>query len=339
MTLSDRILLLSSLGNRILSQINKDGLKSVLIAAKNKNGWFTEDNSLLSLKNIANEFLNQNALERFTNAYAIEDDIISKKVGIVAAGNIPMVSFHDILCVFLSGNIAFIKRSSTDDVFITYLINQLGELNEEAKAYFQFAERLNAAEAIIATGSDNSARYFNYYFGNKPNIIRKNRTSVAVLTGNESKIELADLGNDIFRYFGLGCRNVSKLLVPKGYDFVPFFEAIEYWNTILIHHKYNNNYDYNKSIYLINLNEHLDNGFLLLKSDENLVSPLGVLFYQEFESAEFLKEYITTNEEKIQCVVGSSGLSFTTIPFGTSQEPSLADFADGVDTMAFLVGL
>jgi hypothetical protein len=255
------------------------------------------------------------------------------------AGNIPAVGFHDLLCVVLSGNIALLKLSSSDNASMLFLINKLYEFDPELKNIIIIAQRLNDADALIATGSDNTAKHFEYYFATKPRIIRRNRTSVAVLNGNESRAELANLGNDIFQYFGLGCRNVSKFYVPVAYTFDKFYESIEYWSTIQLHHKYNNNYDYNKSIYLVNRIPHLDNGFLLLKEDDALVSPISVCFYETYESDSHLAQLLSENAEKIQCTVSSDARFLNSFRFGEAQVPKLEDFADGIDTMEFLMNL
>jgi hypothetical protein len=241
--------------------------------------------------------------------------------------------------VVLSGNIALLKLSSNDTASMSFLINKLYEIDPKLKNIIIIAERLNDADALITTGSDNTAKHFEYYFASKPRIIRRNRTSVAILNGNESRAELADLGNDIFQYFGLGCRNVSKFYVPIGYTFDKFYESIEYWSTIQLHHKYNNNYDYNKSIYLVNRIPHLDNGFLLLKEDDALVSPISVCFYETYESDAHLEQLLAENAEKIQCLVSSNTRFLNSFRFGEAQVPKLEDFADGIDTMEFLINL
>jgi hypothetical protein len=332
------IITFSSLGSYLLDISNEDEIKSLTMAARNENAWFTEDNVRLALENIAKNYLNQVALENFVSQYSanLTSDDSPKKVGVVMAGNIPAVGFHDLLCVVLSGNIALLKLSSSDSVIMRFLINKLYEFEPSLKNFIKIIDRLNDAEALIATGSDNTAKHFDYYFASKPRIIRKNRTSVAILDGSESRSELANLGNDIFQYFGLGCRNVSKFYVPKGYVFDTFFESIDYWSTINLHHKYNNNYDYNKSIYLVNRVNHLDNGFLLLKEDNALISPISVCFYEIYENETHLKALIAENAEKIQCIVSKAGNFENSFNFGEAQTPQLTDFADGVDTMAFL---
>jgi hypothetical protein len=339
MQIEGKILTFIKLGKYILDPKNEDELQRWFSQARNANGWFTEDNCRLSLISIAKSFLDADKLTAFVRQYSLQDALLSKKVGIIAAGNIPLVGFHDILSTVLGGHIALVKLSREDTPLMLNLIHTLYELNPDFKNYILIADRLNDAQAFIGTGSDNSSRYFEFYFKEKPSIIRKNRTSIAILNGSESGTDLRNLGNDIFRYFGLGCRNVSKLYVPKGYTFDFFYESIAYWNIIQLHHKYNNNYDYNKSIYLVNRVEHLDNGFLLLKQDEALVSPLSVLFFEYYQDLATLNQTLETNSEKIQCIVSNDTFGSTSQAFGQSQQPALDDFADGIDTMNFLKDL
>jgi hypothetical protein len=285
------------------------------------------------------QVLTETALTDWLSKYPVKKQ--SKRIGLILAGNIPLVGFHDILCVLVSGNFAMIKTSSQDSRLIKYILNQLVKLEQDFGKQFSFVERLENFDAIIATGSNNSSRYFDYYFGKVPNLIRKNRNSIALLTGSETTNQLHALGHDIFDYFGLGCRNVSKLLVPHDYNFVPFFEAIESFNPIANHHKYRNNYDYNKSIYLVNGDKHLDNGFLLVKEDERIASPLAVLYYQSYDTIDDAVNYLLTQQENIQCVVDGSrwDLKNQQVDFGKTQQPGLSDYADGVDTMEFLINL
>lgn len=344
MQLKEQIFTFSQLGDFLLDNSNDEQIKSIANATRNENAWFTEDNVRLSLENISKAFLNSQLLEQFIGKHLPNEGKTPKKVGVVMAGNIPMVGFHDLLCVVLSGNIALLKLSSSDSVLMKFMINKLFELNPDFRNFIQIADRLNDADALIATGSDNTAKHFEYYFAKKPHIIRKNRSSIAILRGDETRTDLGNLGNDIFQYFGLGCRNVSKLYVPQGYTFDKFYEAIEYWNTICLHHKYNNNYDYNKSIYLVNGVKHLDNGFLLLKesdsrTDDALVSPISVCFWESYKDEAHLKELIESKQEKIQCIVAKDGFYPNSYSFGEAQMPKLDDFADGVDTMAFLKGI
>jgi hypothetical protein len=330
MTLEKRIITFCELGNYINQ--NPDKIKDWAYRAAQANNWFSVDNVLHSLENISKTMLNEQKLRQFVQKYDLTDALKDKKIGVVMAGNIPAVGFHDALCILLAGYQLLAKPSTQDIVLIKELLNKLVEINPDFESQIIFADKLNEADAYIATGGDNTGRYFEAYFAKKPHIIRKNRTSVAVLTGTESRIELSDLGNDIFQYFGLGCRNVSKLFVPKGYKFDTFYESIEHWNTILMHNKYNNNYDYNKSIYLVNREIFLDNGFLMLKPSKDLVSPISVIFHEEYEDEHDLNDKL--NQVKIQCIVGKNY-----IPFGQAQCPSLSDFADGVDTMEWLSAL
>lgn len=264
-----------------------------------------------------------------------------KKVGLILAGNIPLVGFHDVLSVLITGNFALIKASSQDARLIKYVLEMLSVIDPAFAERYEFTERLENFDAVIATGSNNTSRYFEYYFGKLPHIIRKNRSSVAVLTGAETTEQLFRLGHDIFDYFGLGCRNVSKLLVPKGYNFNLFFESIEAYNDIINHHKYNNNYFYSKSIYLVNSDKHLDNNFLLLKEDSRMASPLAVMYFEYYDDLTKVEAKLNDDAEQIQCVVSTAPLDIKSqvVGFGQSQQPKLWDYADGVDTMAFLTGL
>ena len=333
------IITFSKLGDFITQNLDTDILRSLFSATRNENGWFTEDNVKLAIENIARIYLNKSTLEKFAIKYTIGENQNPQKIGIVMAGNIPAVGFHDLLCVVLSGNIALLKLSSGDTATMMFLINKLYEFDPELKNIIKITQRLNDADALIATGSDNTAKHFDYYFSTKPRIIRRNRTSVAVLNGNETRAELANLGNDIFQYFGLGCRNISKIYIPVAYTFDKFYESIEYWSTIQLHHKYNNNYDYNKSIYLVNRVSHFDNGFLLLKEDEALVSPISVCFYETYQNQAHLNQLLSESSEKIQCIVSSEENIQNSFKLGEAQIPRLDDFADGVDTMAFLMSI
>ena len=310
-------------------------LSALIGSAHQYNAWFTPQSAQMALSAIAG-MLNKKDLEKWLENESGNAEIKMRSIGLILAGNIPIVGFHDILCVLASGHKALIKLSSQDQKFIPYILNKLLEIEPDFGLQISYIDRLKDFDAVIATGSNNTSRYFDYYFSKVPHIIRKNRNSVAILNGEESKEELKALGHDIFDYFGLGCRNVSKLYVPKGYDFRKFFESIEEFKSIADHHKYNNNYDYNKSIFLVNQDKHLDNGFLLLKEDSRFVSPLAVLYYEEYQNIEELGSVLLKNEYLIQCIVSNSKLPLSTVPFGQSQCPSLFDYADGVDTMKFL---
>lgn len=339
MKLEERIVLFSELGNYILGHMASDEMQEVWTAAKSRNPWFTTDNIRRAFTAVAGNFLNAGKLESLVARYDrsfFEPETI-QKVGIVAAGNIPLVGIQDLIHVVLSGHAAYYKPSAQDEVLTLFLIRKMREINPAIADSLVPADKLTGLDAYIATGSGNTSRYFEYYFGTKPNIIRKNRVSVAVLLGTEAHTQLSDLGNDIFEYFGLGCRNVSKLYVPEGYDFTGFFEAIEYWNGITLHSKYVNNYDYNKSIFLVNGDKHLDNGFLLLKESRELHSPISTVFYEEYFSADRVFDELRAQQEHIQCIVSGGGEG--TVPFGCSQSPELWDYADGVDTIRFLAEL
>jgi len=332
LTSKQRIMAFVQLG-RILQ--NPDEQLSLLIrSAKQYNAWFTPQSTAMAIEAIA-EMLNEPDLEEWVDANADEPNKMNA-VGLILAGNIPLVGFHDILCVLASGNKALIKLSSQDKQLIPYILKKLTEIEPRFSEQFEFIERLKDFDAVIATGSNNTSRYFEYYFSKVPHIIRKNRNSIAVLNGNENRDELRALGHDIFDYYGLGCRNVSKFYVPKGYNFNTFFESIEDFKSVADHHKYNNNYDYNKSIFLVNMDKHLDNGFLLLKEDKRMASPLAVVYYEEYESVEQVEKELLENEEGIQCIISSSDLCVNVLPFGQSQRPGLWDYADGVDNMEFL---
>lgn len=310
-----------------------DILGNAIYAAENSNAWFTTENIKKSLSSFA-EMLNEADVDEWFKTISFSSS--PKKIGLILAGNIPMVGFHDVLSVIATGNIALIKLSSSDDKLIKAVIAELINIEPAMADKIEYVERLKDFDAVIATGSNNSSRYFDYYFGKVPNIIRKNRNSVAVINGTETKEDIENLGNDIFDYFGLGCRNVSKIYLPKGYDIANFYEGIESFQPIINHFKYNNNYDYNKSIYLVNAAKHYDNGFLLLKQDESLASPLAVIFYEEYENIQQLEEKLSLQADNIQCVVTKENLTINTFPFGESQHPKLWDYADNVNTVEFL---
>ncbi len=324
------------LGQFIGDPANEETIEEWVAAAKSRNNWFTPANVRLSLNAVTEQYLNGEKLKSWAETYP--EPTQTRKIGVVMAGNIPAVGFHDALCVLVSGHILLAKPSSDDPLLIRALLDKLTEIEPGFEKYIHFVERLNDSDAYIATGSDNTARYFHYYFAKKPNIIRKNRTSVAVLTGHETREELRDLATDILQYFGLGCRNVSKIFVPSGYDFTGFYQSIEEMaDDFVNHHKYFNNYEYNKSIYLVNRVAHSDNGFLLATESEALVSPISVLHYQPYNSLEELKALLRESQDKIQCIVARPELHLPeSLPFGAAQAPGLSEYADGIDTMAFL---
>tara|TARA_R110000737_G_scaffold135022_1_gene166219 strand:+ start:1085 stop:2131 length:1047 start_codon:yes stop_codon:yes gene_type:complete len=313
-------------------------LKEIVERAGHHNGWFTEDNILFSLQQWGDLLTEENLNEWLSN-YSFSNESKPKTVGIVMAGNIPLVGFHDFLCVLLSGNKVLAKLSSNDKILLPHLSKYLVLQEPSLVDKIEFIDgKMENFDAVIATGSNNTSRYFEYYFGNKPNIIRKNRNSVAVLTGNETEEELKALGEDIFRYYGLGCRNVSKIFVPINYDFDALFNALYHYKDIIHQHKYANNYDYNKAVYLMSEFKILDNGFLVLKEDKALTSPIAALFYSNYGDETSLREKLEELDEQIQCVV-SSGIRENEVNFGETQKPSLKDYADEIDTMDFLLKL
>ena len=306
--------------------------------AEQQNSWFTRANVIFAFKSWS-DALSENNVKQWLSQYQLPQTTSPKKILIIMAGNLPLVGLHDLLCVLVTGHKAIVKLSSNDCVLLPYLITQMKTFAPEWTEAVTFTnDKITEYDAVIATGSDNTARYFEYYFGKKPHIIRKNRHSVAVLTGKETPEELFALGKDIFLYYGLGCRSISKLFVPKGYDFNLLFQAIYPYKDIIQEQKYANNYDYNKAVYLMSLFQLLENGFLLLKEDEHYGSPIATLFYEYYTDVDSLKEKLTTDAEKIQCVVAHN---FTTeeVDFGETQIPQLWDYADGVDTLNFLLKL
>ncbi|BAO77487.1 acyl-CoA reductase [Winogradskyella sp. PG-2] len=312
-----------------------DGFKHQLKLAKEHNGWFTEKNILFSIKYWCNALTESN-IKYWINKYNF-NNINSKNIAIIMAGNIPLVGFHDFLSVLISGHNVLVKQSSNDKHLLPFIAKYLEIVEPEFKGKIKFTEqKLQDFDAVVATGSDNTARYFEYYFKNKPSIIRKNRNSVAVLTGKETIAQLDSLSNDIFRYYGLGCRNVSKLFVPEDYNFDAFFNAVYKWHPIINEAKYANNYDYNKAVYLMSEFDMLENGFLMIKEDKSYSSPIATLFYEHYDSLEGLSNKLTQEKDKIQCVVANEFWN-NEVPFGETQNPQLWDYADNVDTVEFLL--
>lgn len=335
MLLKERLQAFSSLGQRLTSWKGTEAYELLKVQARSKNNWFSPESTDLALEGLKT-ILEPSALEKWGNSYPLEN-VSPKVVGIVMAGNIPAVGFHDLLCVLLSGHQVAIKLSSQDEVLMRAIIQALLEIEPRFAAQIDIRENLKEIEAVIATGSDNTSRYFEYYFSKIPRIIRKNRTSVAVLDGNESPQELDQLWSDIYQYFGLGCRNVSKLYMPEGYELQDVLKGWEGKGELAHHHKYFNNYEYNKSIYLINKTPHLDTGYGLWLEEQGLVSPISVTYYETYASDEVLRKTLAEHESKIQCVV-SRDLP-NSVPFGQAQSPQVSDYADRVDTLDFLVNL
>jgi hypothetical protein len=332
MQLEKRKTLLVRLGEYMLEK--DDAWLRAKEKAYEQNRWFIPEFVSLSVKNIALNFLQPESLDALINNYGLpNDNLHPKKVGIVMAGNIPLVGFHDFLCVFLTGHIAFIKPSSKDETLIKHLVQKLIEWESSLANMIQFGELLKGCDAYIATGSNNTSRYFEHYFQKYPHIIRKNRTSVAILNGNETKEELEKLADDVYQYFGLGCRNITKIYVPKNYDFVPLLEAFNKYDYLVDHNKYKNNYDYNLAILLINNRYYMTNGSILLVEEASITSPISQLNYEFYSDKKSIQKKLHDNEA-IQCIVSDE-----TTAFGKAQRPGICDFADGVDTMAFLKAL
>ena len=332
MHLQQRINLLVGLGEYLLTE--NDSWKNAKQKAYQENSWFTPEFIDLAVANIAKNFLEKKKLEDWIKPYGLPDEITApKNIGIVMAGNIPLVGFHDFLAAFISGHKQTIKLSSKDKTLISHLIQQLYVWDGSARHYISFAEMLKGCDAYIATGSNNSARYFDYYFGKYPNLIRRNRTSVAILQGTESKQELEKLAEDVYVYFGLGCRNVTKIYVPRQYDFIPLLDAFRKFNYLAEHNKYKNNYDYRLTILILNKKYYMTNDSIILTEDNAAFSPISVLHVEYYDDKEKVAASLKADQD-IQCIVGRAY-----IPFGEAQQPGLADYADGVDSLKFLRGL
>ncbi|APZ47182.1 acyl-CoA reductase [Polaribacter reichenbachii] len=316
------------------NEIFFDGFLHQIKLAQEKNSWFTKDNILFSLHSWSKSLTKNNLID-FAQSVNLEQ-IQSKKVAIIMAGNIPLVGFHDFLSVLISGHSVLVKQSSNDKHLLPFLAKYLEYADESFKGKITFTEeKLTDFDAVIATGSNNTARYFEFYFKNKPNIIRKSRNSVAVITGKETIEDFENLSNDVFQYFGLGCRSVSKLFVPKDYSFETFFNGMFQKKEIINNAKYANNYDYNKAVYLMSEFDLLENGFLMIKEDESYASPIATIFYEYYDNEIDLKIKLHQDREKIQCIVAKNFIE-NEVVFGQTQHPQLTDYADGVNTLEFL---
>ncbi|GIV35682.1 MAG: acyl-CoA reductase [Cyclobacteriaceae bacterium] len=331
MNLDQRIAAFARLGD-YLRNLPKDDFNRLAENAQQENPWFTPDNVQRALTAVS-AYLQEDKLNTWAHRYAFSNSTV-KTIALILAGNIPLVGFHDLLCVLISGNRALIKYSHKDRQLTEHLMHKLTEFEPA------FADRIILTDgpvknfdAVIATGSDNSARYFQYYFGRYPHIIRKNRVSVAVLSGNETQQQLENLGEDVFSYFGLGCRNVAKIFVPRGFDLFVLRDAWKKFESVIYHHKYANNYDYQKSVFLVNREPFTDFGFALLKESEQLVSPVSVIYWQPYHSMEEVAAGLEVLKDKIQCYVGNMAEG---IGFGKAQYPELDDYADGIDALQFL---
>jgi Acyl-CoA reductase (LuxC) len=378
MTLENRINALSALGNW-LNDLEGERIQTAIRRTTHNNSWFTPENQTLALSEIRDHFLQKTKLKKWLSKYKIEENteggqkgLLEKRsgnfesspnvvspqlqtsiviarheaiklqsVGLVLAGNIPLVGFHDILCVFAAGHLSRIKLSDKDPFLLPMLLDKLKEIDPRTAEYFDTTTaRLANFDAVIATGSNNSARYFEAYFGKYPNIIRKNRNAVGILRGSETVEELRHLGDDIFQYFGLGCRNVSKLYLPKGYDFTLLLETLHERNDLVLHDKYKNNFDYNFTILILNKIKYESNGCILMREAQEIASPISMVYYEFYDSLAQVKRDLAAKKDEIQLVVSPVKIpQLPTFKFGEAQKPSLSDYADGVDTMQFLITL
>lgn len=331
MKLVKRIEVLVRLGEW-LSENDSDWKRTKKEAYEN-NKWFTEEFVDHRTHVIISNMLPPTKLNRWTSHYHLDDNIEPQKVGIVMAGNIPLVGFHDFISVFISGHHSYIKLSEKDNVLLKALVKKMIEFDAAVSKYIFFAELLKGSDAFIATGSNNTSRYFDYYFGRYPSIIRKNKTSVAVLSGMENEEQLRLLADDVFLYFGLGCRNVTQIYVPEEYDFTGLLAAFSKYDRLKDHDKFKNNYDYNLALLIMNNRKYMSNDNLVLVEGDYLFSPVSQLYYSFYKNEKDLCESLAANES-VQCIVGKRQ-----IPFGQSQDTGLFDYADSVDTMQFLLGL
>lgn len=344
MSLDQRIKSLVAVRNVLDQFLNKkyvdsqtySEFKNLISLAEIKNPWFTEK-SILSVLTYWNSVLTEETLTNWLSNYAIKFNK-SKLIGLVLAGNIPMVGFHDCISTLLTGNQAKIKLSSKDSVLIPFLLNLWKEFCKDLE--FEFVEKLPHCDAVITTGTTNTAKYFEYYFKNIPHIIRKNRTSIAIINGNETKEDLLGIADDIFTYFGLGCRSVTQLFIPVNYDLKPLFNVFIFYKDCINHSKYSNNYEYNKAIYLMNQEKFWDNNFILLKESRNLFSPIGTLYFSTYYDNSELANFISQNTDYLQCIVNAQPFDrFKTVLPGQAQNPKINDYADGVDILEFLTNL
>jgi len=339
MELKDRIASFAILGEKLRLMLANEGspeaspIDEIINSEYQYNEWFTPSNVRMAF-NAINELLTVEKLNSWCSSYPLLKEIREpKNIGVVMAGNIPLVGFHDFLSVLIFGNRIIIKTSSKDKRLITYIAGLLCTIDNRFNDLIKISdEALTGFDAVIATGSDNSARYFEYYFGKYPNIIRKNRNSVAILTGEESETELSLLGKDIFSYFGLGCRNVSKIFVPEKYDLMKLHSYWDSYSNLREHSKYANNYDFNKAVFIVNKEPFIDSGYLLMKEDQRISSPVSVLNFEHYDSYQKLTCNLEIFKEKIQCIISKNHVTF-----GMAQFPELGDYADEKDTLDFLL--
>jgi len=330
MNLQARIKGFVALGQQ-LSDPNNTLLNEAKLEAYRQNAWFLPEFIDQAILQIREQFLQQSALETWTAAYpSIPNEATHLKVGIVMAGNIPLVGFHDLLSTLIVGHTAVVKRSSKDQVLMDFIIASLIKIDPSFEAQISVQEQLKNCDAYIATGGNTAGNYFEYYFGKFPHIIRKNKTSIAILDGSESLSELAALADDCMLYYGMGCRNVTQIWVPEGYDFIPFLNALKKYNYLLDQHKYKHNYDYQLALLMMGKKLYMDSGGVLMSENPSPFAAISQIHYQQYQ----LDALPTFNLDEIQCVVGKNQL-----PFGSLQKPLLAQYADGVDSLVFLSSL
>jgi Acyl-CoA reductase (LuxC) len=338
MTLKERISTLVALGGYLSHP--DEAWERVVHTAYIHNKWFTHENTNQAAKAIAEQLLSRTALENWCAAYNLPDTApaLPKSVGIVMAGNLPLVGFHDFLAVFITGNQVRVKLSDKDQYLLPFLVRKMIEFNSKVADLIYIGDNIKGFDAVIATGSNNSARYFEAYFKKFPHIIRRNRNGVGVLDGNETEADFAALGEDIFSYFGLGCRNVAKIYVPRGYHFDPLMQALHSFNQIVLHDKYKNNFDYNYALFLLNLVDFKANGCIMITEEASFLSRIGMLHYEYYDDIATLEQTLIEKADQIQCIVKRTPFAtIKTLPFGQTQHPTLMDYPDGVDTMAFLI--
>ncbi|MGB0838791.1 MAG: acyl-CoA reductase [Chitinophagales bacterium] len=334
MNIEQRVHVLTQLQTRL--QKYPISLNKAILKAHIENQWFSTDTIKQSLDAICTHFLAKEKLETWMARYDFVEPAVPKKVGLVMAGNIPLVGFHDFLCVFMSGHYAQIKLSNKDKRLFTAIAGMLIDIAPEMAKYIEMVPILKNFDAVIATGSNNTGRYFESYFGKYPNIIRKNRSSIAILNGKETAEDLIELGKDVFQYYGMGCRNVSKLMIPRDFDLVFLLDQWETYKELMHHNKYKNNYDYQRAILLINKVKHLASDHVMILEEQKIAAPISIVYYEYYDDEDALNNLLVEKHKQIQCVVGQ-GEDY--IPFGKAQSPQLWDYADKMDTMQFLLSL
>jgi hypothetical protein len=340
LNLSQRVELLIQLGQD-LSSIHDETTDAVFYKAEIENPWFTQSNIHSAVDAIRSTMLSEEAIRTVVDKYRLDDNILPKVIGLVLAGNIPLVGWHDIMCIFLAGHKAQIKLAEKDSTLIKWILDKMTSINPQVSEHFDIVEKIKDYDAAIATGSNNTAQHFSHYLRHVPNVIRRNRNSIAILTGDETQDDIEKLGDDIFLYFGLGCRNVSQIYVPRDYDVTRLLGSWEKYAFLANHNKYKNNHEYNVALYLLNLEPFLHNDFVIFKESDQIISRIATVHIARYDSMDDLDAVINLKAEEIQCIVAKDVKidGFEILPFGESQKPTILTYADGVDTMQFLLGL